>query len=267
MKVFDLVKQFEKFAPKSIAVDGDPIGLQIGSLNQNVHKVMTTLDVRPEVVDEAINNHVDFIFSHHPLIFRPAKNLDLSIPQNEMYAKIIEHHITVYSAHTNLDNAINGMNDWLAERLKLTNTKGLVYQKEINNRKYFMGRIGELPTEMNVLDFANFCKKQFKVEGLRLISNTPNNSIKKVAVLGGDGGKFFNIAKNKGADVYVTGDVYYHVGHDILADKFSVVDPGHHIESICRPYLAKMFREWSNQFEWNIDVIESSLNTDPFTFI
>ncbi|TPR20073.1 Nif3-like dinuclear metal center hexameric protein [Apilactobacillus timberlakei] len=267
MKVIELVRQFEKFAPKKIAVDGDPIGLQIGSLNQDVHKIMTTLDVRPEVVDEAINNHVDFIFSHHPLMFRPAKNLDLSNPQNSMYAKIIEHHITVYSAHTNLDNAVGGMNDWLADSLQLKDTKGLVYQTKMNNHEYFMGRIGMLSNTMTVYEFAEFCKKQFNISGLRLISNTPDKLVNKVAILGGDGGKFFNIAKNKGADVYVTGDVYYHVGHDMLASDFSVVDPGHHIESICKPYLAVMFRKWAKQLNWNVEVIESDINTDPFTFI
>ena len=126
MKVKELVDRFEQFAPKKLAMEKDPVGLQIGSLNSEVHKVMTTLDVRPEVVDEAIENGVDFIFAHHPVMFHPARNLDLDNPQNAMYANIIAHHITVYAAHTNLDSADGGMNDWLAETLRLNNLSGMV---------------------------------------------------------------------------------------------------------------------------------------------
>ncbi|AYF92539.1 Nif3-like dinuclear metal center hexameric protein [Apilactobacillus bombintestini] len=267
MKAIELVNQFEKFAPKNIAVDGDPIGLQIGNLDQDVSKVLVTLDVRPEVVKEAIDKGCNMIFSHHPLMFRPAKNLDLSNPQNKMYADIIKHDIVVYSAHTNLDNAEGGMNDWLAEAMDLRNVEGLVDQGEYLGHEYYMGRIGELKEATTVLDFAKKCKEYFNVDGLRLVSHELDHPVKRVAVLGGDGGKFYSIAKQKKADVYVTGDVYYHVGHDMIANHMSVVDPGHHIESICKPYLAEMFKEWAKEFDWSVDVIESNINTDPYLFI
>ena len=101
-KVKDLVKVLNDFFPEKIASAGDPVGIQIGSLEQSVTKVMTTLDVRPQVVEEAIKEHVDLIISHHPLMFRPAPNLNFADPQNEMYGKIIANGITVYSIHTNL---------------------------------------------------------------------------------------------------------------------------------------------------------------------
>jgi dinuclear metal center YbgI/SA1388 family protein len=267
VKVADLVDKFETFAPKEIAVPNDPIGLQIGSLEQDIHKVLVTLDVRPEVVQEAVDNHCDMIFSHHPAMFRPVRNIDLSKPQSKMYADIIKNNITVYSAHTNLDNANNGMNDWLAKQMDLKHVQGLIYQNTYHNRDFFMGRIGQLQHSMTVLEFAKKCKRDFHINGLRLISNDPQQIVNKVAVIGGDGGKFYHLAKNKGADVFVTGDVYYHVGHDMLADHISVVDPGHHIESICKLELAKMIKKWSSQEKWQIDVIESKLNTDPYQFI
>ncbi|MCK8606470.1 Nif3-like dinuclear metal center hexameric protein [Apilactobacillus ozensis] len=267
MKGIDLVSRFEQFAPKDIAVKSDPVGLQIGSLDAEVHKVMTTLDVRPEVVDEAIDHNVDFIFAHHPVMFRPAKNLDLSVPQNMMYAKLIKHNITVYAAHTNLDNAFDGMNDWLAEALQLQNTEGLSFMLNKYDKDFYMGRIGELATEMPLNKFTNLCKQIFNVKGLRLISNNPQKIVKRVAILGGDGGKFYHDAIKKHADVYITGDVYYHTGHDMLADGISVIDPGHHIESICKQKLLKIFSNWNHQYEWDIEVIASKINTDPFTFI
>ncbi|KRK87894.1 Nif3-like dinuclear metal center hexameric protein [Lentilactobacillus sunkii] len=371
MKVKDLVDRFEQFAPKKLAMEKDPVGLQIGSLQSNVHKVMTTLDVRPEVVDQAVENNVDFIFAHHPVMFHPARNLDLDDPQNAMYAKIIANHITVYAAHTNLDSADNGMNDWLADALGLSHLSGLVptydesvfrltvqvpkvyatavrmslvdagaqasadqysgYTYEIDGTVYYvpkagadptmgaagepneiedsrlefevpeknlhhvlrtladvhplekplynlirledkkhhftMGRIGDLDSPMTVKEFANYCKKVFAVDGLRVIAKDLTKPVSRVAVLGGDGGKFFHLAQQKGADVYVTGDVYYHTGHDMLAANLPVIDPGHHIESICIPKLAAMFTQWAEENNWDLDVYQSTVNTDPFTFM
>ena len=91
----EIIARFERFASPQLAESWDHSGLQIGNPDQPVHKVMTTLDVRPAVVDEAIDQGVDFIFAHHPVMFKPAKDLDTRNPQNAMYAKLLAHQITV----------------------------------------------------------------------------------------------------------------------------------------------------------------------------
>ncbi|MHC9536216.1 Nif3-like dinuclear metal center hexameric protein [Dellaglioa sp. BT-FLS60] len=263
-KILDLINRFEAFAPKSMAETGDPVGLQLGNLNNDVTKVMTTLDVRPEVVQEAIDNKVDLIFAHHPLMFRPAKNLDTTNPQNKMYADLLRHNITVYAAHTNLDNVSGGMNDWLAEQLGLQETVPLVHT---NSADYGMGRVGKLADPMTVAEFSDYCKQQFHLSGLRIISNDLAQSVQRIAVLGGDGGKFYHEAIKNQADVYVTGDIYYHTAHDMLAEGLTAIDPGHHIESICKGQLKWLFEEWNVENKWQIEIIASTLNTDPFQFI
>lgn len=266
MQAQQLIDQFETFAPLRYREEGDPTGFQIGDRNAEVHRVLTTLDVRPEVVDEAISKHVDFIFAHHPVMFRPAKNLDFAAdPQLAMYGKLVANHITVYAAHTNLDNAPGGMNDWLADTLQLQDVDS--WLPNLSAPEVSMGRVGMLPTAMSLAAFAEYCKTHFNVHGLRVIAHDLNQPVQKVAILGGDGGKFFKAAQATGADVYVTGDVYYHTGHDMLAAGMPVVDPGHHIEAVCIPKLAQLLQQWSIKFGWQIDVLESQPNTDPFTFV
>ncbi|WP_367294922.1 Nif3-like dinuclear metal center hexameric protein [Levilactobacillus yonginensis] len=268
MLVRELVDRFEKFAPKTWAEPGDPVGLQLGSLDAEVHKVLVTLDVRPEVVEEAIQVGADFIFAHHPMVFHPAKNLDLAVPQNQMYATLLKHDITVYGAHTNLDSAPGGMNDWLAAALDLQNVSGLVPSGgSTATPAITMGRVGDLAEPTTVMAFAEHCKAVFNVPGLRLISHTPNAEVKRVAVLGGSGGPFYQAAIDHGADVYVTGDISYHPGHDMIAAGLNVIDPGHHIESICKSHLTQLFQDWAAENQWPITVVASQLNTDPFTFI
>lgn len=258
-----LIDRFESFAPKTIAFTNDPVGLQIGNVNNDIKRVMVTLDVRPEVVDEAIKQNCDMIFSHHPLIFRPIKNLDLSNPQNQMYAKLIQNSILVYSAHTNLDVAKGGMNDWLTEAMGLNHVQ-TVYSNHYDTN---IGRIGVLPTPVTVEKFAKTLKKNFKLDGLRLVTSDNEAMVKNVAVVGGDGGKFYPEMLKAGADVFVTGDVYYHTGHDMLADGINVVDVGHNVEKICIPKLASLFNEWKANNDWEVEIIESTINTNPYQFI
>lgn len=258
-----LIDRFESFAPKTIAFTNDPVGLQIGNVNDDIKRVLVTLDVRPEVVDEAIKQNCDMIFSHHPLIFRPIKNLDLSNPQNQMYAKLIQNSILVYSAHTNLDVAKGGMNDWLAEAMGLNHVQ-TVYSNHYDTN---IGRVGVLPTPVTVEKFAKTLKKTFNLDGLRLVSNDNKAMVKNVAVVGGDGGKFYPEMLKAGADVFVTGDVYYHTGHDMLADGINVVDVGHNVEKICIPKLASLFNEWKANNDWKVEIIESTVNTNPYQFI
>ncbi|MGP4116992.1 Nif3-like dinuclear metal center hexameric protein [Levilactobacillus zymae] len=268
MRARELVERFEQFAPKSWAEPWDVPGLQLGDLDASVHKILVTLDVRPETVQEAIDVGADFIFAHHPAMFHPAKTLDLSVPQNQMYATILAHHITVYAAHTNLDSAPGGMNDWLAAALGLQNCEGLVPSNgQGATPAVTMGRVGELAQPTTVRAFAEHCKTVFGLTGLRLISHTPAAPVQRVAVLGGSGSEFYPAALQHHADVYVTGDVSYHPAHDMLAAGLSVIDPGHHIESICQPHLTQLFTTWAGENNWDVAIQATALNTDPFTFL
>lgn len=270
--VKEIVDAFESFCPQSWSEDGDPIGLHFGRFDREVHRILVTLDVRPEVVQEAIDKECDFIFSHHPVIFRQPKTLTEHDPQQQMYAEIIRHRISVYSAHTNLDNAPGGMNDWLAALYGIEDTAVLIPKspavENANGELVGMGRIGNLSESMTVCAFAEKIKSVHGLAGLRVVADDMDKPIQRVAVLGGDGGSFYQQALAKKADIYITGDVYYHTAHDMLASGLSVIDPGHHMESVCKPHLKSLIDGWlSQQDDRSVEVIESELNTDPFQFI
>ncbi|MDO4903466.1 MAG: Nif3-like dinuclear metal center hexameric protein [Limosilactobacillus sp.] len=268
----EFIHRFEQFASPQIAESWDHVGLQIGNPERPIHKMMTTLDVRPEIVDEAVEQGVDFIFAHHPVMFHAAKDLDTRDPQNAMYAKLLANNITVYAAHTNLDTANGGMNDWLADVLQLTDTTPLVPAGEdpVTGQPVGMGRVGSLSQPMTPADFADYCRERFGLKGVRLINHPDDDAkqIQRVAVLGGAGGDLYQHAVNAGADAYVTGDVSYHYAHDMIAHHLTVVDPGHHVEAVCEHQLAELFRSWQREHDgWDFAIIENSINTDPFDFI
>jgi dinuclear metal center YbgI/SA1388 family protein len=363
------IKRFEEYCPIWLAEANDPVGLHIGTLNKPLQTIMVTLDVRPEVVAEAIEKKVDLIIAKHPPIFRPVKRLTTDHFQEKMYADLLKHDIAVYAAHTNMDIIPNGLNDWFCDLLGIENTEFLtqthtitykklavfvpmeaanemrqvlgtagagqqgayshtsysligtgrfvpeagaqpaigeigkeevvqetkievifpetlqekvvaamlsahpyeepaydLYPIESQQETFGIGRIGTLAQSMPLSDFVEKVKNDFQLDGLRVITADPTKMIQRVAICGGSGEKFYPAALKKKADVYITGDVYYHTAHDMIAEKLPVIDPGHYIEALCKPKLVALFNQWKAAEGWDVTFIESEVSTNPFQF-
>jgi dinuclear metal center YbgI/SA1388 family protein len=259
-KVIDIVERLRQDFPEDIASQGDPVGIQIGSLQAEVTKAMTTLDVRPQVVAEAVKKGVNLIISHHPVMFRPARNLDFSNPQNAMYGEIIRSGITVYSIHTNSDKAQNGSADWQAEELGLSDVEPFA----LDDDGIAIGRKGKLPETMTAKEFAYYVKDKMKLKMARLITADDEKAISSVAFICGDGGKFWHRAVDEGLDAFVTGDVYYHVGHDMISSGLTVVDPGHYTEKLFKYKLYDRLKQWNEENNWHVGLEISAVSTNPF---
>lgn len=123
--VAEFVRWFEELIPLSFQEDYDNSGLQVGNPSAEVSSVLITLDVTPEVIDEAVSHGCNLILSHHPLIFRPLKRLAYSGNSEVCVAAALKAGIAVYSAHTSFDNAGNGVSRVLAEKIGLENIRVL----------------------------------------------------------------------------------------------------------------------------------------------
>lgn len=128
-----------------------------------------------------------------------------------------------------------------------------------------LGRIGTI-SERSLGDFAQYVKQVFGLNGVRVIGDL-NAPVRKVAVLGGDGGKYWSQAKFKGADVFVTGDMYYHVAQDAMIAGLNIVDPGHHVEMVMKQGVAKVLTKMCADKGYEVNIFASELVTDPFQFL
>lgn len=115
----------DELAPKNLMMEWDNCGLLLGEYSKRVSKLLLTLTVNPEALEYAVKNDVDMIVSHHPLFFRPVKSLRRDLPLGNLVYEAILHDIAVYAAHTNLDTALGGVNDVLAQKLELQSVKVL----------------------------------------------------------------------------------------------------------------------------------------------
>lgn len=113
--------ELERRAPRHLAEDWDNVGLQVGDLDSDVTRILISLDVTDEVVDEAIARHAGLIVSHHPAIFRPLSRLVMPNALAGPVIKAVKANIGIYSMHTNLDKVRGGTSHILASRLGVDN--------------------------------------------------------------------------------------------------------------------------------------------------
>ena len=129
IRIKDILKEIERFAPLSLQEEYDNSGIQIGDVEQLATGALLCLDVTEEVVDEAIDAGCNLILSHHPLAFKPFKSLTGNNYIERCLIKACKNDIVIYSAHTNLDNATGGLNYQLAEMFGLDDVRILSPQK------------------------------------------------------------------------------------------------------------------------------------------
>jgi len=253
MKAADFFTKYEAFCPKELAEAGDPVGLQIGSLDQDLQKILVTLDIREQTVEEAIELGVDAILAKHPVIFRPLENLTTADSQEAIVLKLAQAGIAVYTSHSNIDIVEGGLNDWFCEELDIKGIKPLTVEG--------LGRVGEV--ELQPLSvFVETAKRAFRQDRLRLVTydHSQTQLIHRVAICGGSGGKFWPQAKSAGADLYITADIYYHTAHDLLSSGLMALDPGHYMERLFVPKVAQVLRKLGT----DVRVLESQALTNPF---
>lgn len=129
MKISDLVSHLESFAPIALQEDYDNCGLLIGSPSWECTGALLTVDVTPDVVQEAVDCNHNLIIAHHPLIFHGLKRLSGNSITEQSVRTAIKHDIAIYACHTSIDNAFCGVSYRMANLLGLVDIKTLNPQK------------------------------------------------------------------------------------------------------------------------------------------
>lgn len=141
-----------------------------------------------------------------------------------------------------------------------------LYTLAVETNEMGLGRVGTLKEAMTLEQFAEHVKLQLNVPRVRVVGNT-STIVSKVAVVGGDGNKYIHAAKRAGADVFVTGDIYFHVAQDAESIGLNIVDPGHHVEKVMIKGVAEKMDKLCTDSKLSVEFIQSDIHTEPFTFI
>ena len=225
MKVRDIIKVIEDFAPLSVQEGWDNSGLCVGSPEDEVNGVLIALDCTPELVDEAVACGADLIVTHHPLIFSGLKKISPETQVGRAVIKAVKAGVSIYAAHTSADKVLSGVSGDMARKLGLEDVE--ILQKD--GEDIGLGVVGNLPHPMKSEDVVRFVKERFGLKVAK-VSRPLDEPVSRVAMCGGSGGSLIGEARRSGAQLYISGDISYH--NFFAEDGFMIMDIGHYESEI-----------------------------------
>ncbi len=259
-----------ELAPAELAASWDNVGLQVGSPNSKVRKVIVSLDPSIHVFHEAIENNCDLIVCHHPLLFNPLKKINIDESPGNCVRLAIINNISVLAAHTNLDATRGGVNDTLASSLGLLDVESVRESSDGSGDGLLeaIARVGYFKQALSVDEVCEILKEKLSVETVSVVSPETSSPVKKVMLCGGSGGSVIKLAIKSGCDALISGDIKYHDAMCAYENGIIIFDVGHFAsERVIVSALADFFRLKVEECGQNIDVIEAESEKDPFTVV
>ena len=226
MKTGDVIKWLDATFHPEYQEDYDNSGFLLGNSQSDYRGALVALDLTPAVVDEAVRHGMSLIVTHHPFIFTGVKRLTDASETGRMVMTLAKNGISVYAAHTNLDNLPWGVSGVLAQKLGLRNCHILKGMDGAHDDSIGAGMVGDLDEPVGVELFLKRVKELIGIPFVRVSEETCHCAplqVQRVALCGGSGAEFIGDALRAGADIYLTADLKYHDfqranGRMVLAD-------------------------------------------------
>lgn len=247
----EITAKLEKFYPLSYACSWDNVGLLVGNREKKVSKVLVALDFDIEVAKEAKKVGAELILTHHPIMFSPINKITSDTPLGRALLFLIENGIALYAAHTNLDCAPGGINDYLVQ---LYGFKNMHHTDIEPDKEYGLGRISELEHPMTLKELASHIGKKLNLDYIYYIGRD-DAVIKTAFTCSGSGGSL--ITADKDADVFITGDIKYSGARDFHEQGINVIYTGHYDTEI---HTTALFEKTLAGLD--IEIVKSKANTN-----
>lgn len=171
MKIKDIIKQIEDFAPIALQEEYDNSGLIIGNKDNDIKGILLCIDIIPEVIYEAIEKSCNLIISHHPLLFNGLKTITGKNNIEKSVIAAIKNDIAIYAAHTNIDSAFNGVSYKICKKLDLKNLEILVPKSNYLNKLITYVPIAQADSVRNALftagggEIGNYSSCSYNING------------------------------------------------------------------------------------------------------
>lgn len=261
MELQRLIGFLEELCPPKLAEEWDNTGLLIGSRETQVDNVLTCLTLTSDVAAEALQQQVQLIVTHHPVLFRAVKKLTDETSEGRMLLSLIQAGVCVYSPHTSYDSAGDGINRQIAQELGLSNVRPL--RPSMHDPEVGSGRMGDLTHAMSLEHFAGQVKSLLGVKNTWLVGET-SRRIERVAIACGAAAEFLRDAAALDCDVLLTGEARFHACLEAKELDIALVLPGHYATE--RPAMETLAHLMQRKFP-TLTVFASEVERDPIQWM
>ncbi len=171
MKLSEIIKVLESFAPLQLQESYDNAGLIAGISEMEVKAALLTVDCTEEIIDEAIATNCNLVIAHHPIVFSGLKKINGKSYVERTIIKAIKNDIAIYACHTNLDNVQHGVNKMIADKIGLLKTKILSPKKSLLKKLFTFVPNESAEVVRNALfeagagNIGNYSEASFNAEG------------------------------------------------------------------------------------------------------
>ena len=252
-----IYQEMQRIAPLALAESWDNPGLLV-DCGGGASRVLVTLDITPEVVEEAARKGCQIIVSHHPVIFSPLKKLG----GQDVAFQLVQNGISAICMHTNLDAAEGGVNEVLA---------GFFGMREMEAFAEGCGRVGSIdPITVPELakkaqqELASRCNQPLEGPAVQVKFADTGKVVRRLAVISGAGGSLFEDALAQGADCLLTGEANHHHAIDAKRLGLSLIAAGHYATEF--PVTAAVAEKLRRVFP-ALEVLVSEDARDPYTYL
>ncbi len=263
----DIITCLDEIAPFTIAETWDNVGLLVGNRNREVKSMLIGLDPTTKLLDEAQKIGADTIITHHPAIFKPIPSIDTGEPAGKFLEQALNSKINVFACHTNFDSVVPGVNDELTDLLGLENISPLIPTTSQPVDGAGMGRVGYYPQPLDRSMFLTRLLAVLELSSVQVAGSLPER-ISCVALCGGSGSEFAEVARNCGADLYITAEIKHNIARWAEEAEFCVIDGTHYAtEKPALRLLTEKLIAYATTHNWDISISETTTERHPFTMV
>lgn len=183
-----------RWAPPEAAAKWDNVGLQIGNEAALISSITLSLDVDNNLLKHEKDHPSDLVITHHPVFFKSISHIHYDTDIGRIIYHFISNNGHLFTMHTNLDAAKDGVNDCLVRKYHLTPIA--------NTIDGHLGRFVDNSDNISIDTFINTLPCQ-------VIGPAPSIP-KRVGFCGGSGRSLLHHARELGIDLFITGELNYH---------------------------------------------------------
>ncbi len=222
----EIIDVIETAMPLDNQTEYDNSGLIYGEQDKEIKNILLTLDLNLDTLKEAQECHADLIVEHHPSIFNVEQEPDFGNPQDKALYKAVDSGIAVYAAHTSADFADRGLSYYFASKLHVKDVEFFGLEE---------GRllVATLEEACSLETLYQQVKSVFGDKHASYIGDG-NRTVSKIAIITGGGGGHLDDVKQaeRLSDVFISGDIKYHVARWTKDKDYAMINVSHYCSEI-----------------------------------